>query len=69
MIVGQDDVTVFQGVSATFTTESDFILDDTLVSLFWETSGLPILSGQHTDTITVDTSSVGPGDYDVRRLR
>jgi hypothetical protein len=65
VIIGQDDVTVFQGVSATFTTESNFSLDPNLVSLFWETSGLPILSGQNTDTITVDTSSVGPGDYDI----
>jgi hypothetical protein len=65
VIIGQDDVTVFQGVSATFTAESNFDLDEGLVYPFWETSGLPILSGQHTDTITVDSSSVGPGDYDI----
>jgi hypothetical protein len=65
VIIGQDDITVFQGVSATFTAESNFALDSDLVYLFWETSGLPILSGQYTDTITVDTSSVGPGDYDI----
>jgi hypothetical protein len=64
-IIGQDDVTVFQGVSATFTAVSKYALDESLVYLFWETSGLPIIKGQYTATVMVDTASVGPGDYDI----
>jgi hypothetical protein len=63
--IEEPDITLFQGVSATFRAKSKYELNEHLVYLFWETAGLPILGGQYTDTITVDTSKVGPGDYDI----
>ena len=65
VIEGPDDVTLFQGVSATFKADKRYAVDDHLVYPFWETAGLPITSGQGTYEINVDTSSVGPGDYDI----
>lgn len=59
-------VTVFQGGAATFTTRRKYELDPKLVTISWEASGCPITGGQGTDTVTVDTSSVGAGDYDIR---
>ncbi len=59
-------VTVFQGGEATFTARSKYQLDPKLVTIYWETSGCPIVKGQGTPTVTVDTSSVGAGDYDIR---
>jgi len=64
-IAGPDDVTVFQGVSATFKADKKYAVDDQLVQPFWQTAGLPIISGQDTYEVKVDTSSVGPGDYDI----
>src|SRR5215467_7604449 len=58
---------VVQGGQATFRAViSRYRLDRKLVSLYWETAGFPIVKGQGTDEVTVDTSLAGPGDYDIR---
>jgi hypothetical protein len=65
---------VLQGGTATFEAEYDktelpapgHTLHDLHVQLLWNTGGCTIKTGGiHSETITVDTSSVEPGDYGI----
>lgn len=64
--IEEQSAAVFQGGHVTFTAKSRYELDTDLVDLHWETAGVPIIGRSDLYHVTIDTSSVGPGDYDIR---
>src|SRR5712691_5985919 len=57
-------IEIFRGGSMTLKAKHKEPLPPEL-KLEWDAGPMPIVSGQHTDTVVIDTSNVDEGDYEV----